>query len=123
MAVKKSRIKKIRELYLANHLFIKSYIRIDDLSYNDQVLETGLLFLSELFPENTIYEKYNKRYSFSPKFWIWWTSEWKKWEHQLIEYIQVSDSQLTKSDWASEMQKMVFDKYVSISFTNNYQNK
>ena len=107
--------------YASNRAFIQKAIDLSDLEYNAMELETGCLFLEQLFSKNLNKTKLYKEHAYQSGFWNWWHQQWKNWDDQLIKFLIQQKVELTLNFWSYEMQQMIQDRYIKISFDANYQ--
>ena len=116
----KPRIQSIREKYALNQVYILNTVKVDSIEYNTLVLETGWLFLKELFPSPKQYKSHFRLFADCKLFWLWWRSEWKQWEQELIDFLKINGIKADEGLWTMEMQQMAVDRMTELSFENNY---
>ena len=98
-----------------NHLRIQWITGLSDLSYNNYVFGFGMRFLEELFDCNW---PIITSYSFDPKYWSWWVSEFNQWEKELLEFINDHNPEVDREFWISEMEPLIYDSVTYGGFKN-----
>ncbi len=100
---KQTYIKQKKREYASNQAYIQKVVNLIDEAYHETEFETGCLFLEDLFPRETSWGNYYQLHAYNKEFWLWWKTEWKKWEQEFIHYLRGSQAEVTKQLWQEEM--------------------
>lgn len=120
----KTRVQRLIERYESNQQFIQKVVSLTDQQYANEVFETGIMFLEQMYPPNDKrFAEHYQKHAYSAAFWKWWRIEWKKWENDLVNFLTMSTVKLSQNVWLQEMQQMAHDNRTEISFTESYLKK
>lgn len=124
---KRTRIAQMRAKYASNQQYIQKVAGLNDLEYYSLVFETACAFLEEIYPDKAPYKKFYEIASRSPQFWLWWKSEWKKWEGDYVIFLQTNKAvklgeTFIQAHHQETVKEMINDGFVLDSYEKNFLN-
>lgn len=116
----KTRIQTERECRESNLKHILAVCGLSLVDYDLTMVEIGCQFADCLYPKDTKHAKYRDLILYSKQYWVWWQSEWAKWERELLLFAQKSNQELTYEAWLCDHYAMVADTHIEHSYNHNY---
>lgn len=115
-----SHIKKLRNRYELNRLYILSTADLNLMQYNQMIFDNGIRFLEEIYPRHQ-FDNIYKLVAYDKNFWKWWLAEWQRWEDELIEFTHQNNTILDAVVYSMEMGQIWIDGQTEYIFYENYK--
>ncbi len=120
----KTRIETRREVFASNQAYILQVANLTEIEHNQIVYETGIQFLRNLYPEGTSFEEAFSIHERSVLFWNWWKAEFKKWESEFLDFLEINKViAFSLNFYKRNLKEIHKSKNVDHSFYHNYLTK
>jgi len=109
------RVQAIQKVQL-QHERMQSLIGLTEDEYKMEFFEYGMKFLEEFYERKWLIIR---AISSDRTYWKWWTTEWNRFELELLDFIDEHEPIVTRKFWSDEMDSLVGDYLTEQGFYNH----